>query len=230
MNGSAFGGVSSYASDRQYRAWGGLKHLSYDNGKTLDASYNARMQAATFSVPGVISKSYAYNADGSARFSSDLLDHKFDRFYSYDHAGRIKEAFSGAEARFEPATNDRPYKQTFAYDALGHVTGRVSHIWQTAYMTSDTYQHNRRSGWIYDAEGNLLTGLDNSYSYDAAGRIKTVDSYDPTSTTTRGLDGLGRQVKTEETNVDDETQTSTVTTKYYLRSTPITPSYLPGRL
>ena len=63
----------------------------------------------------VISKTYDYYSDGQLRFSSDLLDHKFDRFYSYDHMARLVQAFSGAEARGEPATDDRPYKMLMSY-------------------------------------------------------------------------------------------------------------------
>ncbi len=219
VTGSEFGGVTTYASDPKYRAWGGLKHLDYgDSPKSLDATYNSRLQAATFDVPGVLSKTYEYYADGSLRFSSDLLNHKMDRFNAYDHAARIKEAFSGAEARGEQPTNDRPYRQTFGYDALGHLTTRASNIWQDSFTTSDTYLNNRRADWGYDAEGNLLAGADSSYTYDAAGRISTVASFDPVGSTIRGLDGTGQQVRTDETAYDEQTQTSTTTTKYYLRS------------
>jgi len=38
-------------------------------------------------------------------------------------------SFSGAEARSEAPTNDRPYRETFAYDALGHLTNRSSNNW-----------------------------------------------------------------------------------------------------
>ena len=85
-----------------------FKSLNYGYNWTLNASFNSRLLASAFTVSGVISKTYDYYADGRLRFSSDLLDHRFDRFYGFDHAARLKEAFSGAEARGEPPTTNRP--------------------------------------------------------------------------------------------------------------------------
>jgi hypothetical protein len=165
-----------------------------------------------------MSKTYDYYADGSLRFSSDLLNHKMDRFNGYDHAGRIKEAFSGAEARFEPQTNNRPYRETFGYDALGHLTARTNDIWRDSFTIADSYLNNRHPDWSYDADGRLLSGTDSSYTYDATGEIRTVASFVPVSSTTRGLDGAGQQVRTDETAYNEQTQSSTTTTKYYLHS------------
>ena len=144
--------MTSYASNAQYRAWGALKHLNYGNGKAIDATYNNRLQTATFSVSGLMSKSYQYYADGALRFSSESTSHTWDRFYSYDHTGRVKEAFSGAEARFEGLTNSRPYRETFTYDAMGHLTDESRKVWSANFGRSDTFVNNRRSGWSYDAD------------------------------------------------------------------------------
>src|SRR6185503_19477243 len=146
VNGSPFDGVTSYASSAQYRAWRGLKHLNYGNGKTLNVTYNSRLQTATFAISGVMSKSYEYYADGSLRFSGESTSHTWDRFYSYDHNGRVKEAFSGAEARFEELTNSRPYRQTFTYDGMGHLTNETSKIWSASFTRSDTFSNNRQIG------------------------------------------------------------------------------------
>ncbi len=218
VTGSSFGGVTTYASGTQYRAWGGLKHLNYGNTRTLNATYNSRLQPASFNIPGVMSKTYDYFADGQLRFSSDLLDHKFDRSYSHDHLGRLKQAFSGAEARGEPATNDRPYKQTFGYDGFSHLTNRNSNHWSDFHSLADSYTNNRRDGWDHDAEGNLLASPDATYTYDAAGAIRTVGTWEPQSTTTRSLDGEGRQVKTVESTYNDAAGIWVTTTTYYLRA------------
>ena len=216
VNGSAFAGVTSYASNAQYRAWGTLKHLNYGNSKVVDVTYNSRLQAVTFNTPGVITKSYDYYADGALRFSSDSTNHKWDRFYSYDHVGRIREAFSGAEARFEGQTTNRPYRQTFSYDGFNHITNQLSLNWSTNYSTSNTYTNNRNDSWNYDAQGNLLAGINTIYSYDAAGRIRTVSTSDPDSTTARSVDGDGQQVKTEHVSVGEQGSVTTIC--YYLRS------------
>ena len=135
VTGTTFGSsvpVSTYASNIKYRAWDGMKQVTYGDSRTHTATYNSRMLAATFSVSGLISKTYDYYADGKLRFSSDLLDHRFDRSYGFDHVGRLTSAFSGAEARGEPATTNRPYYQTQGYDSFNHLTQRTVKIWSTS--------------------------------------------------------------------------------------------------
>jgi hypothetical protein len=124
VTGSNFAGNPTYASNIQYRASGALEHLDYGNSRSLSMTYNERLQPATFDVPGVMSKTYGYQPDGRRSFSHDLINSKFDRSYSFDHAGRITQALSGGEARNEGVTAQRPYKQTFVYDALGHLVVR----------------------------------------------------------------------------------------------------------
>ncbi len=229
VSSAPFAGITTYASNIKYRAWDALKSLNTGDNRTLTASFNSRLKASAFTVSGLISKTYDYYADGNLRFSSDLLDHRFDRFYSFDHVGRLKEAFSGAEARGEPATTNRPYKQTYGYDAFNHLTARTTAIWWTHLGSiSDSYENNRHlpqgNTWQYDADGRLLTAPGAYKTYDAAGRNTYLDTYGYGSATL-GMDGDGRQIKTEETTWDEGSQTYITDTKYYLRS-----SVLGGRV
>ena len=219
VTGTSFGGVTTYASGAQYRSFGALKYLDYGNTRTMEAGYNTRMQSTSFTVSGVMSKTYEYYADGNIRFSSDLLNHKFDRSYGFDHAARMAQAFTGAEARGESATNDRPYKQIFSYDGFSHLTNRDSNVWADFYSTADSYTNDRRTDWDYDASGNLLESADATYTYDTAGSISTVATIDPQSTTTRILDGDGRQIKSVTATYDETSQSWNTTTTYYVRST-----------
>ncbi len=202
-----------------YRASGTMKHMLYGDGSTMDVTFNSRLQPATFSIPGKIAKSYSYHDDGTLRFSSDSTDHCFDRSYSFDHEGRLKSALSGAEARGEGTTTNRPYNQTYGYDAFAHMTQRTVKTWWTGDASiSNTYLNNRQQGinWHYDADGRLVDGNDH-YAYDAAGRNSYVET--PSFTTaTMTYDGDGRQAKTVETYYDEEWNQYTET-KYYLRST-----------
>ena len=51
VEGSAsFGGVTTYAEDPVYRAWGGLKSLSYGNGTSMSLTYNNRLQTDGFDL------------------------------------------------------------------------------------------------------------------------------------------------------------------------------------
>ena len=130
---------------------------------------------------------------------------------------------SGAEARGEGATTNRPYKQLFSYDALGHLTERSKYRWFLgAETSSDSYTNNRHDPvgqlWQYDADGNTVTMPGTAYVYDASGRIVTMTSGIP-STATLSWDGDGRKVKSVEAVWDFETETDITTTSYSIYST-----------
>ncbi|HUS09877.1 MAG TPA: hypothetical protein VMZ30_05365, partial [Pyrinomonadaceae bacterium] len=149
-----------------------------------------------------------YQADGRLRYSTDLLENRFDRSYSYDHAGRIKEAFSGPLARGQADTNDRPYKEYQQYDAMDHLVGRVgsrhwSHTLPNAGVT-DSYVNNRNPNWQYDPDGRLTNGADIQSTFDAAGRATTVVGNAGNHTQTLGYDGEGRQSKLVEVRPQDD--------------------------
>ncbi len=215
ITGTSFGGVTQYASNIQYRAWNALKHLNYGNSRTLDASFNAKLQASSFNVSGVMSKTYAYHSDGSLRFSSDLLNHKFDRSYGYDHVARMKEAFSGAEARGEPATNDRPYRMAMVYNAFGQLTNENSNQWIAPFTRTDSYVNNRNTEWTYDPDGNLQSGHGAQYTYDARASLTNIVSEGSTALT---LDGNGERTKSVVVVFNEASQTNQTTVTYYLRS------------
>ncbi|HKS26263.1 MAG TPA: S8 family serine peptidase, partial [Pyrinomonadaceae bacterium] len=99
VNGSGFANVAQYAGNMQYRAWGALKHEEYGNTRSVSIGYNSRLLPTSLFIQGVMSKGYEYNADGSLSYSQDYLNDKFDRAYTYDHAGRITAALSGPAAR-----------------------------------------------------------------------------------------------------------------------------------
>jgi YD repeat-containing protein len=230
VTGSNFPNVSTYASNFQYRASGALKHLVYGNNRPLDLGYNSRLQASSFQIPSLINKTYQYNADGSLKYSQDLLDAKLDRSYGYDHAARMTQAFSGAEARGEGATDDRPYKETMTHDVWGHEVGREKKHWAVASLpTSETYNNNRNSAWTYDADGRLLqTGVPTiTYAYDAAGRMSHTNS-DSRVDITQTHDGDGQILKRYEVDTiyeEGQPPHNESSTLYQLRS-----SVLGGKL
>jgi YD repeat-containing protein len=205
VTGSNFASVSTYASGVQYRAWGGVKSLTYGNSKTMSLTYDAKLNVATYEVPGVMKKSYQYYNDGRLKFTQDQLtaNSKFDRLYRYDHLGRNTIALSGLEAREQGTTNDRPYNETMAYDAFGHLTSRDVRQWDRHDLDVDAYVNNRRTGWTYDADGRLLAGS-NEFVYDAAGQISSFGVYQP-HRTDQQLDGDGNRAKTVLKTYDTDT-------------------------
>ncbi len=221
ITGSGATGTVTYADTATYRAWNGLRSVAYGNGKSLAVNYNSRLQPTSFFIPGVLSKAYQYNADGQLRYSQDVLNDKFDRSYTYDQLGRVRDALSGPAARGLADTDARPYKQTYSYDAFNHLTQVVGAVWNGATAGSlgpYTYVNDRRNLATYDADGRVIYGNGIQYTIDARGSvIRAVGDTDDQQMT---YDGDGQRVKMETTweiNLGGELETST-TTRYELRS------------
>ena len=239
---TAFNGITNYASNPHYRAWGGLQSLSYGNGTQMNMTFNNRLQANHFelndaSSQAIMKKDYEYYADGNLRKLDDLVPHinnadKFDRLMTYDHAGRIKTGKSGLEAHGGTVAQnymkfDLPYRQSYEFNAFNNMTQRQSMLWGEDYWNGSfninrTYQNNRvTSGyWQYDADGRVLAGDNNSQStFDSAGQLATYATGNETSVV-RSYDGDGREAKRNESNfVDNANGGSWVgKTRYYIRS------------
>ncbi len=215
------GGASQYATGMQYRASGALKHLNYGNSLTLDLTYNNRLQAAQYDLKTaggtrVMGVQYQYANDGRINASTDLVNSNLNRSYGYDQVGRLSLGDTAS------GTNNGPYKQTYGYDVWGNLTSRS---WRTfAYSpycnctypqtngASSVYSNNKNtaSGWIYDADGQLLSSAENgstfNYSYDAAGRMASATQ--PGKTIYQSFDGDGLRGKWNENGV----------VTYYVRS------------
>ncbi|MBA3242041.1 MAG: PD40 domain-containing protein, partial [Acidobacteria bacterium] len=239
MTGTGFGAVTQLASGIEYRAWGAVKQLTYGNNAQMSAQYDGRMRLKRSEVGNVRSASgepettfgseSEYDPDGRVRYARDLRDGDFDRGYEYDHAARLKEAYSGREARGLPALvePDNPFRQSYTYDEWGNM-GRTGKHWIHAVSDTPAYTNGRRSDWTYDADGRVTAGTfnHNTHAYDAAGRDVEYfeDGFTGTAIErntirqTSGGDGrAGKRVETRYTETD--TQTTTVETSvYYLRS------------
>jgi YD repeat-containing protein len=205
ITGTLNGSPVTYATGLEYRASGALKHLVYGSGKSLDVSFDQQYLPSHLAVSGLISKNYEYHPDGRIKYSADLIDNRFDRFYGYDQEGRISLAYSGPAARGLTDTADRPYKQTYVYDAMNHLQGRLGRLWNGpggGIQSGGTYVNNRStdSTWHYDANGNLSSNDDQHYTFDAANRMVTATSNSDTRTQTNTIDGLG--VVTKQVDVD----------------------------
>ncbi|MGH9930827.1 MAG: hypothetical protein ACREA9_16575, partial [Pyrinomonadaceae bacterium] len=213
VTGAGFGNVSSYAYAFQYRASGQLRQLTYGNGPTLNAAYNPRLQPVSFAAPG-ISITYQHFDDGRLKYSRDLFDQRFDRSYSYNQAGQLTQALSGAEARGEPANNNRPYKEDLTFDVWGNMTARTGRHWSRALTPfGGVYVNNRMTGWQYDADGRNTVSNSVTSTFDAAGRLIQTSGpqrrNNPPLVLTSGFDGDGHRVKKIEYSE----------TLYFLRST-----------
>ncbi|MFL6332500.1 MAG: PKD domain-containing protein [Pyrinomonadaceae bacterium] len=182
--GSGPASSSSYASNMSYRAWGALKDVDYGNSTHQFFGYDARLRAATMELRNVIANvsnqtpvtmawNYVYYADGRVNYAYDLNDNRFDRKLDYDDKGRLKEAYTGLEARGQAPTvpANSPFRQTFDYDEWGNMKTRSGRLWKQplAGESSEYGTDDRRDGWGYDAAGNLTESDSTVNKYDAAG-------------------------------------------------------------
>lgn len=182
--GSGPASAASYASNMKYRAWGALKDVDLGNQTHQFVGYDSRLRAQTMELRNVIVNptnqtpltmkwNYDYYADNRLNHAYDIQNNRFDRKFDYDDQGRLKEAYTGLEARgqapISPANS--PFRQTFGYDVWGNMTERSGRLWkQTLEGESSQYgTDDRRDGWTYDAAGNLLESDSHADTYDAAG-------------------------------------------------------------
>jgi hypothetical protein len=150
--------------------------------------------------------------------------------FAYDHAGRLKEAYSGREARGLPATTpaDSPFRQSFSYDVWNNMS-RTGRHWTATVSDTPTYTNNRRTDWTYNSDGDV-TSRDEAqriHTYDAAGQQRNFSEQglqvfggghyvSHQYTINQSYDGYGRAGKRIETRqsedengpLEDSTETS----------------------
>ena len=209
ITGSGQLSAPTYANSLTYRAFG-LKGMSYGNGRQLSINYDSRLRLTRWDVAGVLGSDYEYRWEDTFRptFAHSRTDATLDRWYAYDHVGRLTVSRTGSEARAaygEPFNNqyDGPYSMGVSYDVWGNITSREG--WggeNPAYSAS--YTNNRRNGFSSDAAGNLTNDGGQSFTYDATGQQATASFMSGQ----QSYDGDGLRVK----KIDNGT------TRYYLRS------------
>jgi hypothetical protein len=178
----------------------------------------------------VASRQYRYTTtptsndnDGRAKFVQDMTQQSspFDRSYTFDHAGRLVSAQTGAAARGANFV-DGPYSEVNEYDEWDQTTSLRRGYWNNdptlsnLLTSTDESARARTPLWSYDADGRVVANDANqTFGYDAAGREVSATSQVTlpsgavvTQTAVRGYDGDGRKV----------CDSSSGSSGYYLRS------------
>jgi len=239
ITGSGANSVPTYASGFAYRAWGGVKDFDLGSGVHHHLDFNGRLQNTSLvfsnvNTVGTMSWSYDHYADSKLSRVSDANDPRFDRFFDYDHEGRIANALTGSEAR-GGSTLDGPYRQSYAYDVWENTTSRTYRVgWaQNTRTETVSYTNNQHQFWGYDNAGNVTGTLDANFDYDAAGRqnsfvsralVSNNQSMLEVAQTFDGNSAPARKIETSRSEQEiggqpQVQQTSTIT--YYLRSTAL---------
>lgn len=187
VTGSSFGGVSTYATNPGYRAWGGLKSLSYGNGMEMSVDYDDRLLPEQFRVVETAAptnkkfdRSYEYYLDGRLKLAdeeSNTYNQRFDRSFTFDQLGRVIDAKSGIEAHGQTETDlvFLPYRQSYTYTALGGLAGRTSTLWdhEGNWDFAYTVTNNRTAGYGYDHDGRQISGDGIDFVYSASGGLSS---------------------------------------------------------
>ena len=198
---SGYSNFSTYASNFKYRASGATRRVSYPNGLFLEETYDKRLQPSTYSAFGFPQLTYHRFNDGRLKYTEYLFNSQLDRGYNYDHTGQLTQALSGAEARGEPATNSRPYKENMTYDAFGNMTSRTGNHWNRPLvgLSEGAYVNNRMNGWSYDADGRNTSSNSVTSTFDAAGQLIQASGpqrrTNPPLVLSQQFDGDGQRVK-----------------------------------
>lgn len=200
--------VTQMVNSVHYRAWNAPRQVVFANGRTLSFNYNQRLSPTHLAMPGILDKDYEYYNDRRLKYAGDNIDDRYDRSYQYDHSERIIKSLSGAEARGEGTTTNRPYHQFGGFDAFDHVASRTTRHWSKdfPYVQTNSFTNNRRAGWQYDADGNLTNDNQRTFTFDAAGRMTATSA----GNMEQVFDGNGLRAKTIEPNLVTYYLTSSV--------------------
>ena len=181
VSGSGYAGVSSYVNSMAYRAFA-PKQISYANGRTLSMQYDNRLRMTEWSTPSVLRMQYNYTweHDGRVGFARNLDDETLDRYYGYDHVGRLTVSRSGNEARLAineqvPLIQNGPYSHGYQYDKWGNMTFREGWGGENPSYTA-TFTNNKRGGSTYDAAGNVTNDGGYNFTYDGTGQATTAST------------------------------------------------------
>ncbi|HKX27213.1 MAG TPA: S8 family serine peptidase [Blastocatellia bacterium] len=209
--------TENIAKDFNYRGFMGLKNVTYGNERKLTIGYDQnRLQMTSLQLKKtdgtdpIMNLSYDYSTGGGGsagnngrlRKITDNLDGAFTAEFGYDDHNRLTSYAS-------------TYGRNYSYDAWGNLTGVSSAAgggeapnYTLSYATNSggAPLNNRinNAGYSYDAAGNMTGDGGQTYTYDAASRLKTVTG----GTSSQEYDGDGNRVR----------HANSQGTIYYLRS------------
>lgn len=191
VSGTAFGDFAggNYAEAIQYRAFGGVKQMTYktDDNNQAAMAYDNRLRVSTHqitspeanAVNGYAQKAaFIYTNDSRPAAMDNQVNHQFDRSFKFDFAGRL------TQNSFGNGQGNAPYQQTIEYDSFSQMTSRETFHWTNDNSFMASYVNGRKQPFyseipVYDAAGNMTNsgtraGGGNTYQaskFDAANRL-----------------------------------------------------------
>lgn len=151
-----------------YNAAGKLTGDTLGNGIAETAQYNSRLWPSSIAAGSVYSLSLGYAGDGSVTTADDSVNGNFT--FTYDNVNRMATMSS-------PNNPSGCTGLSWTYDSVGNRTAQ-SVTGGTCPAFSVSVNANNQlavSPYQYDAAGNMTNDGANAYTYDAEGRMLTVD-------------------------------------------------------
>ncbi len=188
--------AGTFATGVNYHPMGGMSIFNYGNGIVHSMTPNTRMlPTLSKDMNGTIAilhDTYAFDANGNvASITDGTLGAGGNRTMSYDNADRLIQT---------NAPNLAWMSNTFSYDALDNIRtntlGGRAHTYQYNATTKRLDQLTLPNATVarnlaYDAQGNVTTNGAQSYVFDKANRMQSVNGIESYQ-----YDGHGRRVKT----------------------------------
>jgi YD repeat-containing protein len=209
--------ITFYVSDISYRAFGGVKSMTYSTERetNVSLSYDTRLRPETYTAQSdansedIQNLAYSYFNDGGIKEAVNSVQSNYSQYYDYDFAGRLKRNDFGGSG------SGQPFKQTLGYDAFNNLTSRNTATWGTNRNFTAGYANNRKTSGgyqagvnYYDVAGNIIQSVINAstdnrrWKFDAAGRMTDWEEAGQYATTIMDqgalitFDGDGRAAKT----------------------------------
>lgn len=181
------GTSTTIASSIAYTPFGPHTGISFSNGLADARSFDSRYRLGTWTLGGLVSKTYTWQDDDNITAITDNLNAANNRTFGYDAIHRLTSPASG------------PWGAgSYSYDANGNRLTKVEGGSSTSYTyTAGTNRLATATGsepgtYGYDANGNTTGDGTHTYQFSQRDRLASADSG---ATATYSYDGDGRRVK-----------------------------------
>ncbi len=141
-------------------------------GFTRQWTYDAVGRPTRSWLPGVIDRSYAYDAtDNLTILNNDLAGEVQTQSFIYDHRNRLTQATGGPAAGIT-------YNESYTYNLIDNLTGKagVSYSYPASGANSTRPHAPSSIGGVaqtYEASGNVTSDGLRTYTWDGANRLQT---------------------------------------------------------
>ncbi len=207
--------TTNVISALSYRAFGAASSVSYGNNRTATLSYSTDLMRLTQmklarpdGTDKLVEQGYSYTENGLLSAIGNTVDSAYAMGYEYNYRNQLTKAYRTGSTK------------TYGLDDWGNLTS----VWDYPSSYSATFSYATGAGYVpttnrlssmtangnttnfsYDSAGNMTAAGGTTYAWDAANRLKSVNSG---SLGSYGYDGNGKRVKKSESG----------TTTYYVIS------------